>query len=90
MSHTPGPWHIDMNSDEEWLGVWNKDGCIAAIESDNPEEDARLIAAAPEMYEALLVARHYVAIAPDNGTPFVYQDLATVERAIAKAEGIEP
>ena len=53
---------------------------IAVIHSDNDEADAHLIAAAPEMYEAL----QFIINADDSIAP----DMAEViNKALAKAEG---
>lgn len=48
--HTPGPWHVgDIHSDGHTM-VTSADGLVADfIHAD----DARLIAAAPELYDAL-------------------------------------
>ena len=66
MSHTPGPWFVSMKPDwdeDGWIGVdvYDCDGGVFAVVDDEPETiarpfceaDARLIAAAPEMLEAL-------------------------------------
>lgn len=50
MSHTAGPWyhpHFD-----HWGNVYTEQGALVATASN--ERDARLIAAAPAMYELLL------------------------------------
>lgn len=51
--HTPGPWRISSGCDR-WV-VQEKGGCIACVEQDRKfgEANARLIAAAPELLEAL-------------------------------------
>lgn len=55
--HTPGPWSFAPpadKSDPGGLAVEGKDGAfIADLWGDNQVADARLIAAAPEMLEAL-------------------------------------
>ena len=66
MTHTPGPWFVSMKPDwdeDGWMGVgvYDCDGGVYAVVDDEPETiarpfceaDARLIAAAPEMLEAL-------------------------------------
>ena len=67
MSHTPGPWFMSMKPDWDEEGgmgpdaVYDCDGGVFAVVDDEPETiarpfyeaDARLIAAAPEMLEAL-------------------------------------
>ncbi len=95
---TPGPWKI------------RRSGCISAgdegalvattgyrVEAGKNEDDAnaRLIAAAPEMYEALQAEKYAQALANDPNS----QEQAKVARAraddfrraaLAKAEGREP
>jgi hypothetical protein len=51
MSHTPGPWRYE--DDELGFEVISYSGTICQIESCDEKDDARLIAAAPEMLEAL-------------------------------------
>jgi hypothetical protein len=63
---TPGPWEVGKASDGTWyvheaaaLGfrpAWVPAGCLGAVRPGlNAEANARLVAAAPEMYEALRV-----------------------------------
>jgi hypothetical protein len=61
---TPGPWEINRYENHIGYSIWAKDaGCIAErwypSEKENAPiaENARLIAAAPEMYEALFKLR---------------------------------
>ena len=64
--HTPGPWFVSMKPDWDEDGgmgpaVYDCDGGVFAVVDDEPETiarpfyeaDAHLIAAAPEMLEAL-------------------------------------
>lgn len=57
-NHTPGPWKYSFESvDPEWAVVHNTLGgpVIANVNADHRQEaNARLIAAAPAMLEALL------------------------------------
>lgn len=99
--HTPGPWFVD-----EWnrgsLTVRSDDsGPIAELPDWIPEHkeeeraNARLIAAAPELLEAIKLARDYVHAElihrqdAYDGYPHKWsaelEDLAMVDRAIAKA-----
>jgi hypothetical protein len=65
MSHTPGPWHFmpaahmaDCNEEGPVAGVFDDDdGPDALIGTAERDEDARLIAAAPDLYDALLSLR---------------------------------
>lgn len=61
--HTPGPWIVDEVSEDEagqeTLGIYAEEGGYVAVIHCGPtiyeqdKADARLIAAAPAMYEAL-------------------------------------
>tara|TARA_R110000868_G_scaffold117383_1_gene311867 strand:+ start:149 stop:466 length:318 start_codon:yes stop_codon:yes gene_type:complete len=93
-THTPGPWNaFYKNKYNEWhvsvpmphgtmkLGLFDN-----GIPSDNPEADARLIAAAPELLEALKEALPWIGgIANENGSAQDAYRAAVL--AIAKAEG---
>ena len=52
MSHTPGPWSLERDSNKVPEFVFGGDVCVCdfGIEAPKPE-DARLIAAAPELYQ---------------------------------------
>jgi hypothetical protein len=58
--HTPGPWGVeDYRGDGCRFRVWHDGILIAKIDDDGPdfgEADARLIAAAPDLLEALQAA----------------------------------
>lgn len=94
--HTPGPWVAlkhGCSDDFQWL-VFAEDG--NANEGDslicevNPLDgaDARLIAAAPELLEALEEARPYVQnVWEAGGDEFTLRKLALIDAAIAKARG---
>src|SRR5689334_19211469 len=98
--HTPGPWHVEA---EEWTDgqgilICCKDAGVALIDPDDEEgatpEDfanAHLIAAAPEMLEALKAFLRAPSIG-SNGNGSVTIEVATfnldaARAAIAKAEG---
>lgn len=88
--HTPGPWDYSFESiDPEWAVVKINGGLVVANVNSHArqEANARLIAAAPEMYEAL------VALKRDLETRYGVLDLSlsvieAMERALAKAEGV--
>lgn len=67
--HTPGPWKAELSEDYLELHVWNHNTKIAVVNDPHyggrelAVHNAALIAAAPEMLEALEVL---VAHAPNN------------------------
>ena len=91
MKHTPGPWRADYA-----MGIRGADNVpLAYVMSDSssePTPDAQLIAAAPELLEALEImlkcelagGDHREGLGPDQpGT----SPLAKARAAIAKATG---
>ena len=92
--HTPGPWRI-----EEWefklrpnapMILAKQDAICEVMDlwcmNDRAEErdaNARLIAAAPDLYEALELARKSLRFA----APGQNRALAKIEAALAKARG---
>jgi len=88
--HTPGPWRLDEIGNVESEAVHNIAVVFSAAGQVNwsgsdfdtlahCEANARLIAAAPELLEALKYARRFLK--PSD------HDTAFVDAAIAKAEG---
>ena len=87
--HTPGPWTAiegRHNSDVEAANHWGSivdsdDFCIAAIWADAPntEANAELLAAAPDLLEALKDVAAFGTLRP--------RLVSVVRAAIAKAEG---
>ena len=94
MAHTPGPWKV-----ADRFYVWTDDdvGCeVAKVCDENLDEDmlgqadadARLIAAAPELLEALIAAKgtiEYLLANSDNGP--AENCIEIIAAAIANAEG---
>lgn len=85
MKHTPGPWRISKfgKATGKQLTVMGDDGYgVCWIDGRSPEEhmaDAQLIAAAPDLLEALkAVWERHAGELPDG---------VLVKAAIAKAEG---
>lgn len=84
--HTPGPW-------ETGQAAWNEDGDvmytlhgikIATV------ADCRLIGAAPDILEALIMVRDADDDCRQDGLPTIPAPArAKIDRAIAKAEGRE-
>jgi len=90
MKHTPAPWKAipDSNSDNNWIVVSEDYGTIVhrncypnSKVDKNVEGDARLIAAAPELLEAL---ENSLAIITSFGDADIIKQ---VRAAIAKAKG---
>lgn len=92
--HTPGPWTVDRPSAPKYATGINADGFQVVLWLPDPEKssktreeldaNARLIAAAPEMLEALeLVYRDLIA----NGENADAEQLTVVKTAIRKAKG---
>lgn len=94
MGHTPGPWRHEQDGHEPY---WNVD---MPMQDGSPgygyanamvyttEDDARLIAAAPELLEALIAAKgtiEYLLANSDNGP--AENCIEIIAAAIAKAEG---
>ena len=94
--HTPGPWSIKddtVNAIEPdvMAGEFYIAQCFGHSHHDEALANARLIAAAPELLEALQITRGNIASLGPAGalTPYTsYQEwLAMVDAAIAKATG---
>ena len=92
--HTPGPWLTDRNNvhtgqiatihhclNNNWVEVWTDKWAETGLGEAEQEANARLIAAAPELLEALQ------ALLAES----VYESMATAtaRAAIAKATGGE-
>ena len=71
--HTPGPWGVEQTSTRNWVGPMRQDGIkVAAVvcctdreglkaESiERNDADARLIAASPELLDALKLTIPYI------------------------------
>ena len=84
--HTKGPWKAVNNGDtvDNWDIYWSDDGeCV--VDHVYTEADARLIAAAPDLLEALQEA--HAAFLTDSPNP----DLRNcIEKALAKAHPSPP
>lgn len=84
-THTQGPWHVAKTGNHQGLIVAEGSGANIAVTYD--KADAPLIAAAPELYEAL----HAVMHGQLGGKPDMTADrFHLARRALAKAEGREP
>lgn len=85
---TPGPWVVKHDKEGlPFIGVasdpWTYPGTVATVEQ---EKDARLIAAAPEMFEVLSEQLHTLEMSKGYGFNEEYDKLREV---LAKVEGGE-
>lgn len=103
LKHTPGPWNVGPHYKGD---VESREGRVCEcgpFGSPRSWANAHLIAAAPEMYEALQRARTFIAYARYELEPGELQlgdqfprqgcadkEIARIEAAITKAEGRQP
>jgi hypothetical protein len=98
--HTPGPWNVYLAQpyDEHCFEVSydTKDGLtypiadIHEVEDGDPEANAQLIAAAPELLEALSCAEKVLwYVVEEMGEEQFKVELDLAQQAIVKAEGKE-
>lgn len=89
-NHTPGPWKYYITKAETEIRSVKTNQTIALVSCEapnaviTPECNARLIAAAPEMLEALKTVLKDLYLAGEHADAV---QLRTVFDAIAKAEG---
>jgi len=88
---TPGPWKIDQRTVYA-LDVYGVNRFYASVHGVHTptaeiEANARLIAAAPDLLEALEGALKYVAFAFNEGMDGAEQAGLAIESAISKAKG---
>ena len=90
-AHTPGPWqYLPGDEDEETCGlIVGKTAWVCDFVSDPIEANARLIAAAPDLLEALkeMVEIAELTIGWFSTPPNANGPLIQARAAIAKAEG---
>jgi hypothetical protein len=86
MSHTPGPWNV---CELDFRAIEGPDGrIIADIRAparENGREDARLIAAAPDLLKALEKAWIFIQTAHCSGLHAACEE--EIAGALKKAEG---
>jgi hypothetical protein len=82
MTHTPAPWRAD--GEDVWMPPQPDFGAPGLhVVSPNSEADARLIAAAPELYEALVaLLQRFHDDNPMNSGAFIS---ATVYREVVES-----
>ena len=94
-THTPGPWRVglDKNSVRDADEGYIADCQNRFADKTTVEANARLIAAAPELLEALKMARQYAPkynFYPDGSVmPGASEQLQQIDAAIAKAEQVQ-
>ena len=92
---TPGPWVVDV-----WgLGIFSRSGDCSIVDLAEANSDkekianARLIAAAPDMYEATVSLWHILnfllAIVPDELKKDLPEKIANVEKLLNRIHGEE-
>jgi hypothetical protein len=91
MRYTKGPWHVQKNADVYTHIVRDPTGhrIIAQLGQDTTEEiraNTRLIAAAPEMLEALKYLSAWIKHTVPTWTDEVERGLDMADAAIRKAE----
>jgi hypothetical protein len=87
--HTPGPWEVFYKAKyDEWhVSVPMSEGNMRwglfddGVRSENPEADARLIAAAPELLEALKLAQSIIGHPDDAHSRHIAAVIAKAEAA---------
>ncbi len=99
MAHTPAPWHLSKSGlyvRKTPPGIDSMDWNICTMneQSENYENDARLIAAAPELLEALKACvKVYEENRDAQPTGHLWPDpnhIFHARRVIARAEGSQP
>lgn len=101
--HTPGPWHVSAGAvDNPRLIVENDLGLsvcalsLRGVQGDTKkmEANAHLIAAAPELLEALKLVRAYLSKCPPHGEDITGDEWGRVMdlsgAALIKATGGQP
>jgi hypothetical protein len=86
--HTKGPWEARWSERGQYWFIDHpqQEGSATLTKLDCDEADARLIAAAPDMYHALQDLIAYLGVDVDNGLDEL---LTNARAAIAKATGQE-
>lgn len=87
-THTPGPWHIGMNPGPIVYGPNGEqvtDMRRGMLHLDEDVSNIRLIAAAPELLEALKRVRH--AFYVDGSSKALRLAFENTKELVAKAEG---
>ena len=84
-THTPGPWEVEVGLKSYVIRSLDTEGLIITnIDAAIKDSDARLIAAAPELYAALLALHSAVPSNTIQG-----RLMLAAHDALSKAEGRE-
>ena len=87
VTHTPGPWQLScIDGVEDSLMVGGGDDGSDIVADIREEKDARLIAAAPAMYEVLQELAESMELAKNYGYE---KEHAMIQEVLAKVEGGE-
>jgi hypothetical protein len=100
--HTPGPWHVAAKSKDStytYHGVYTEDGSLVCsvamsgpVSAERRIKDAQLLAAAPDLLQALTDACAAMAVGMTlaQKTPGSFDSLTTLQICFAQArEAIE-
>ena len=100
MKHTPGPWEeyydygdsqINIHYGDEGQHIATVHGPGAGATQESMKANARLIAAAPELFNFViqyLYSEHGICASHHDAAPYSPEELKSMaEKAIAKAEG---
>jgi len=82
VTHTPGPWYAYQSEKYAYKMISSKYG--ESIANHVPNEDARLITAAPEMYEVLSELLETLELSKDYGFDDEYEKVRAI---LDKVEG---
>ena len=86
--YTPGPWSLSANYHQTQKVVSDSCEIVKLPPTEVGKANARLIAAAPEMLEALEECYKYWVPAPENYNEHSYfPSIGRIREAIAKAKG---
>jgi hypothetical protein len=94
--HTPGPWFISaVEDDYEIIGPNERHGTICTLYRHNWPDgvdtaNARLIAAAPALLDALKAALPFIPHTAEGFYDVLHPAFSQARAALAKAEGCAP
>ena len=92
--HTPAPWEISKHATPDYApqyGIYSGNNDLATVRGDNAQADAHLIAAAPELLEALENALNVLAGIAAGDLKTIGRNSPAIKQAraaIAKTKGL--